>query len=143
MSKSAELPVIFEMTDAQLDQYAVTVDDIIRRRKQAGTLLSVFDLVAGAMTVYFMAGKADKIPAAWVFGMMRPDLLPQGVLDDAQDLERQMREISEAMHEIEDLAEDVASLSDAIKRVRTKLSIAIRKSDFVSKRWQKESAEHE
>jgi len=106
-----------ELPDEFWQAYAQRVEELIESRQRTGSLLSTFDLVAGASIIYFTTGNNNKLPAKWVFAAVRDGLLPDGLMEQAARLDGRLSELRESLSNLDDVAaycQDTRQLAEAL-----------------------------
>ncbi len=105
------------LTDEQWQAYMLAAEDLIESRRQAGTLLSSFDVLAGASLLYFHTNNSTHFPARWAFAGLRPGSLPDGVMELAERLDRQYREAITILDTIDELEEEAKELTKSTQQL--------------------------
>jgi hypothetical protein len=109
-----------QLTDEQWQAYYAAVEAMMQKRKQNGTLLSAFDLIAGASLIFFLSGNNTAMPAKWVFAAVSDGMLPDGVMEEVEKLNFRIREVQYQLDLIEELSEQAQQLSKEIEVIRAK-----------------------
>lgn len=121
-----EQPIFsLELTDDQWNAYTDRVETLIAARKQSGTLLSAFDLLAGAALLFAVTGNMNKMPAAWVFAAA-DDSLPDGLLDVAAHIDQRVSDATYALGQFDELCEEVDNLRQSVKAIQAHAKKTIR-----------------
>jgi hypothetical protein len=114
-----------EITDEQFAGYIRRVEELIESRRRNGTLLSTFDLIAGASLLFFFTGHNDKMPAKWVFAGVRDGLLPDGILEQSQRLDTRLQKTSQALDTFDSLVDEVNGIQAEAAILRNKIRRAV------------------
>ena len=122
---SYQLSQPLQMTDEQVQEYIAQVYLLIENRKKAGALLSVFDLIAAGGLTLFLAGRQDRIPAAWIFGGVREGMLPDGLLDKAYQLDREIPNATDALESLRLMMNTIDDIRQQAKGMERKMRAAI------------------
>lgn len=117
----------FKMTQEQADAYAARVEQLLSSRQDSSTLLSSFDLIAGASLIFFASGNVKYMPARWVLAGIREGLLPDGLLEQAMSLDRKLSDAREALEPIEDFAESIQDILDGFGEIHAAFTESVKK----------------
>lgn len=110
-----------ELTPEQWIAYLDRVEQLLEERRRNGSLLSSFDLIAGASILFFASGNNAKMPAKWVFAGVRDGILPDGILEKAQRLEQRLKDMEVQLQDVDELAETVAHMQNSIAELRERI----------------------
>jgi len=110
-----------EFSDEQYKAYVAYVEDTLERRRRNGVLLSSFDLIAGASAIFFATGNNSRMPAHWVFAMVKDDWLPMGLLEEAQQAKQALDDLKLIIDSLDTTLEIVYEMEKELKTYHNKI----------------------
>lgn len=112
------------LTPEHLEEWRNTVENLIEARRQAGSLLSVMDVIATGATLYAVSNNLLYVPASWIFAWQREDDHPSGLAEEVSKIRRAVKELDEIMAELAAMQKSLEDLGDKRRQILKQLDAA-------------------